>query len=384
MKKCRQGYLVFLTSCLLATCFFSSKLTFWVLLAGLCLPLVLEILLFLDVRRMRAEVSLDSSVPRGTPAAYRLTLNPALTLAAGHLHIRLEVENHLTGQRGEQTAVFALNRETDLAIELIPEGCGEYTIRCQRLEVSDLFGLCVRSLPPLPEQHLTAFPRPIPVELKIRKMPHGIQEGETAYENRKGNDPSEVFDLRDYQPQDDIRQIHWKLSSKLDTMVVKEASDTSHYDTILMLDAGWNNQPAAVLSAAVELALALSQKLIEQGIGHQAVFAAETQLAEQAVRSAAEEPQLAAFWIRLRLPASPGNGLRLFAGRWDQKQYNKMIYVTAGDFPPMLNLLDPQLDVTAITVKADQQTIHMAEKGRCQQIELPLSALDNTAVQLLI
>ena len=151
-----------------------------------------------------------------------------------------------------------------------------------------------------------------------------------------------------------------------------------------MLDAGLNNQPAAVLSAAVELALALSQKLIEQGIGHQAVFAAETQLAEQAVRSAAEEPQLAAFWIRLRLPANPGNGLRLFAGRWDQKQYNKMIYVTAGDFPPMLNLLDPQLDVTAITVKADQQTIHMAEKGRCQQIELPLSALDNTAVQLLI
>ena len=52
-------------------------------------------------------------------------------------------------------------------------------------------------------------------------------------------------------------------------MVVKEASDTSHYDTILMLDAGLNNQPAAVLSAAVELALALSQKLIEQGIGHQ-------------------------------------------------------------------------------------------------------------------
>ena len=81
MKKCRQGYFVFLISCLLATCFFSSKLTFWVLLAGLCLPLILEILLFLDVRRMRAEVSLASSVPRGTPGAYRLTLNPALTLA---------------------------------------------------------------------------------------------------------------------------------------------------------------------------------------------------------------------------------------------------------------------------------------------------------------
>ncbi len=193
MKKCRQGYFVFLISCLLATCFFSSKLTFWVLLAGLCLPLILEILLFLDVRRMRAEVSLASSVPRGTPAAYRLTLNPALTLAAGHLHIRLEVDNHLTGQRGEQTAVFALNRETDLAIELIPECCGNIRSAASGWKSAICSVFCVRSLPSLPEQRLTAFPRPVPVELKIRKMPHGIQEGDTAYENRKGNDPSEVF-----------------------------------------------------------------------------------------------------------------------------------------------------------------------------------------------
>jgi len=85
MKKCRQGYFVFLISCLLATCFFSSKLTFWVLLAGLCLPLILEILLFLDARRMCAEVSLASSVPRGTPAAYRLAPDPAATVGTGTL-----------------------------------------------------------------------------------------------------------------------------------------------------------------------------------------------------------------------------------------------------------------------------------------------------------
>ena len=150
------------------------------------------------------------------------------------------------------------------------------------------------------------------------------------------------------------------------------------------MDASLENQEPAVLSAVVELALSFSQKLIEQGVGHQAVFAAENQLASKPVRSVQDGAQLAAFWIHLRLPSSPGNGLRLFAGLGDRKQYNKMIYVTAGDFPRMLNSLDPQLDVTAITVRADQQTIHMSEKGRCQQIELPLSALDNAAVQLMI
>lgn len=384
MKKSRRAYVVFLMTCLLLTWFFSSRLVFLILLLGLSLPAVLAILLFLDVKRMRFEVCLDGSILRGEKTFYRIIVNRFPLLAAGQLHVQLTVENHLIGQIQEQSAVFALDKKREAAVEWIPDCCGEYSMSCQALWVSDLFGLCAFRLPPLSSQSLTVYPQSVPVQLKITKMPHGILEGETVYENRKGSDPSEVFDLRDYQPQDDIRQIHWKLSSKLDTMVVKEASDTSHYDTILMLDASLENQEPAVLSAVVELALSFSQKLIEQGVGHQAVFAAENQLASKPVRSVQDGAQLAAFWIHLRLPSSPGNGLRLFAGLGDRKQYNKMIYVTAGDFPRMLNSLDPQLDVTAITVRADQQAIHMSEKGRCQQIELPLSALDNAAVQLMI
>ena len=40
--------------------------------------------------------------------------------------------------------------------------------------------------------------------------------------NRRGEDRSEVYQLREYRPGDDIRQIHWKLSSKLDRMIVRD------------------------------------------------------------------------------------------------------------------------------------------------------------------
>ena len=43
-------------------------------------------------------------------------------------------------------------------------------------------------------------------------------------ENEKGNDRSEVFDIREYHDGDNIRDIHWKLSSKREFMVLKEFS----------------------------------------------------------------------------------------------------------------------------------------------------------------
>lgn len=50
--------------------------------------------------------------------------------------------------------------------------------------------------------------------------------------SKKGYDATEVFELREYQPGDSIRTIHWKLSEKFDTVLVREPSDTSSYDIL--------------------------------------------------------------------------------------------------------------------------------------------------------
>lgn len=52
-------------------------------------------------------------------------------------------------------------------------------------------------------------------------------------QNRKGSDASEMFDIRDYVPGDDIRTIHWKLSGKTDELIVRQASAPSHYNIAL-------------------------------------------------------------------------------------------------------------------------------------------------------
>ena len=83
---------------------------------------------------------------------------------------------------------------------------------------------------------------------------------------------SDIYDMREYIPGDNIRRVHWKLSSKLDNMVIREGSDTSYYDTILLMDIGLNNQEKAyekeLLSTAYETGMAVSRSLLLIGIQH--------------------------------------------------------------------------------------------------------------------
>ena len=43
-----------------------------------------------------------------------------------------------------------------------------------------------------------------------------------ATQTKPGDDPSEIFNIREYHPGDAVSRIHWKLSSKSDILFIKE------------------------------------------------------------------------------------------------------------------------------------------------------------------
>ena len=87
-------------------------------------------------------------------------------------------------------------------------------------------------------------------------------------QNRKGNDLSEIYDIREYVPGDDIRSIHWKLSSKTENLILREASDPSHYNVVLLPDFGQDfmkeEQSENVINAAVAVGASIGQRLIRK------------------------------------------------------------------------------------------------------------------------
>ena len=62
----------------------------------------------------------------------------------------------------------------------------------------------------------------------------GISEAEESLSS--GNDFAEVTDVREYIPGDRLKDIHWKLTAKTDSLMVKQRSNVSQSQIILVLD----------------------------------------------------------------------------------------------------------------------------------------------------
>lgn len=63
-------------------------------------------------------------------------------------------------------------------------------------------------------------------------------DGESEYysEDRPGDDPAEIFDIREYEMGDRMSRIHWKLTTKLNKLMVKEYSKPLPDGVVLFLD----------------------------------------------------------------------------------------------------------------------------------------------------
>lgn len=103
-----------------------------------------------------------------------------------------------------------------------------------------------------------------------------VNEESTRFSDSKpGDDPSEVFDLRDYIPGDKLNRIHWKLSSKMDTLIVKEYSLPVDIPTMLFLDLKCyedSDYTLPIFDTLVESLISVSQFMVACERMHTVVF----------------------------------------------------------------------------------------------------------------
>lgn len=74
---------------------------------------------------------------------------------------------------------------------------------------------------------------------------------------RKGDDCSQVFEVREYTPGDDIRRIHWRLSSKQDNLIVKEYSKPITDEAVILIESGFIPDKADKTASIVDNILAV-------------------------------------------------------------------------------------------------------------------------------
>ena len=109
------------------------------------------------------------------------------------------------------------------------------------------------------------------MEASLVKHKNRSQKLTEIYLNRKGNDPSQVLDIRDYERGDNVKRIHWKLSARLGKTMVRELDMPSDQDTLVVFGMQ-GKMDGNSIDRLVKYGMKLCWNLLKQDTHHNVVL----------------------------------------------------------------------------------------------------------------
>ena len=178
------------------------------------------------------------------------------------------------------------------------------------------------------EAKCTVLPDTFDMKVIFDNIPAEIDDSESYSPDKKGNDCSETFQLREYIPGDSIKQIHWKLSEKLDKVIVREASLPVQKSTFVFWDKyAEDGFSAKEADAMAEVTASICQALARQGtpfsLGwneHKNCFTESVTSTEELITAI---PQILKSGAETEI-----SGARQYFERFGSANFSKIIYIS--------------------------------------------------------
>lgn len=210
---------------------------------------------------------LAPSAAKGEKSEGMLRLANGTALPMGRIDCTLCEENRLTGERIKRTVSLRLPGRTAAKLPFLLESRhgGVVKVCVERLAVRDMLGLSRRIYSADATAQCTVFPDTFSPVLTVGTRRSMDAEGTEYAPDKPGFDPSETFEIRDYRAGDSPRSIHWKLSAKLERMVVREPGlpiETSY----LFLFENAVSAPASVRDTLAEAYCSVVQVLAAEDV----------------------------------------------------------------------------------------------------------------------
>ena len=236
-----------------------------------------------------ALLKLGFELPRScvvnAPLVLRITLDRPL-MFRGRMELSFSVYNQLTGMRTVRSVSLApaMGRPALFELELDSTVCGAHTITLDTAHLVDEMGFTSLALEDADFHGLfTVYPKVLDIQVDPHQSASAGLEGTSYDPHRSGQDASEVFDVRPYHEGDAVKSIHWKLSTRFDDVLVREASRPQDHTIAVLFgafacDFEHSSRPE-LLSAVLSFTASISLALMRQGYHHMVVATPEGSLA---------------------------------------------------------------------------------------------------------
>ncbi|NLY66055.1 MAG: DUF58 domain-containing protein [Tissierellia bacterium] len=152
-----------------------------------------------------------------------------------YIEIENNISKELTGEAIPKI-VTTLNSRDYFTYneELILKRRGYYPLGEIHVIIKDIFGFFTIKKKVTSKTSLLVYP--IPTELNSFKITSIEQIGDMIIDNKAFEDKSRISSLREFREGDSVKAIHWKLSAKLDELIIKEFDNSADTNVIVFVD----------------------------------------------------------------------------------------------------------------------------------------------------
>lgn len=257
-----------------ALLFFSSPL---LLLAGYLAALFGLAAMFLVYRRFCMDCAVEVPIAvtdEGKETSLQIHINNRSPFVCGRMRLYLVAGNAFYGKKRRVRLKVSdvLPGQNRFLYTLQLPGTGYYDICVKKMRIYDLTGLAWIHKKVNRSAGVQVLPDIQPVGVRLTEPVRSFfGDAEVYDENRAGQDTDEVFQIRPFRPGDRLQSIHWKLSAKMDDLVVREYSLPRACPVVLFLDyqKGKKGQDGR---RYLRLAAGLSFSLMDAGCPHYAAW----------------------------------------------------------------------------------------------------------------
>ncbi len=259
---------------------YQADLSFILLVFLLILPAVLFIILIIQSLSLKIYVSCtERSAERGKPEVIKVTLEnrSIFPITVCRLNFRCksfsQPDKPIQEKYSAAVPVSPLSKES-VALKFTPSHCGYMDISAERAMIGDILGLTFLFRKLRFSDRIAVLPTIYPFGYELESEPSSGYDGDSLSESNSGDDPSEIFELREYRIGDGMNRIHWKLSTRGEELIVKELSLSISSRILIICDLGAckNSSEADML---LDITASLSSFLAGRRAAHTIAAASE-------------------------------------------------------------------------------------------------------------
>lgn len=229
-------YIALLLSTLVFIYFYGGKVPYMLFYIVVLLPVVSYLYTgFIFVRFKYGQTIDKKTLTKGDKVNFIFSINNEDFLLYPYIRVSfLGSKTIFADQFAPLKLSLSPSRSKSFALELQCRYRGTYEVGIDTVEIEDFLGLFSFKYKVNEQKKIVVYPKIIQLQRFALKNSF-ISESQPVI-NSRCEDNVTACDVREYQYGDSLRKIHWKLTSKLDELMVKQFESTSEISAVLLID----------------------------------------------------------------------------------------------------------------------------------------------------